>query len=421
MKRKYLTLFFIMILFLPHLFSCDKTNEAVQPPLPSISPLPTYEEIYPEDIYTSDSPIHSFSTSAYDDVVISYMDECVRIIDLKNNFYVHELCNDPTCNHSNLSCLKYASRSCVSAIYHNNIVYLTRFIENETSGLSEELIAYDLQAKTFTVIHRGDFFTLLCRLGKFIYYYESTFVEQLDSGQDVYLHHYYRYDIVSGTSEFLYESKSENTFYSFISHKEVIYALNRSGDLIACDANFKFIETVLSGKNISVYYIVDESVYYLTMTTDKYGELHEYSLTSNDDKLIFENVTLFSCSGNTLYYTLYNPVPAFEWDYPVANENGIVEIRADGQHETHRVMIESTHGNEIFAYEIGVDSPEIRCYPIGNEDAYLGTSYYIRNGQIVTQFKAPYTSGEKLGMRSGVGIFDFENNFYPIIEIYFVY
>lgn len=38
MKRKYLTLFLIMILFLPHLFSCNKTNEAVQPPFPLYPP-----------------------------------------------------------------------------------------------------------------------------------------------------------------------------------------------------------------------------------------------------------------------------------------------------------------------------------------------------------------------------------------------
>ena len=281
------------------------------------------------------------------------------------------------------------------------------------------MIAYDIQTKTFTVIDKGDFFTLLCRLGKFIYYYESTFVEQLDSGKIVYSYQYYRYDIVNGTSEPLYESESKNTFHSFAPHKEVIYALNHSGDLISCDANFKYIETILPGKNISVYYIADETVYYLTMTADEYGELHEYSLTSDDDKLLFENVTLFSCSGNTIYYTLYNPAPAFEWDYPVKNEDGTVEIRADGQNRTSRVTVESIHGNKIYTYDIVTGGNQ--CYPIGTEEAFLGTYYYVLDGNIISQFKAPYSEGDKLGMRTGIGVFDLENNFKSIIEYYRIY
>ena len=417
MKRYFYLLYIILIL---SLCSCTRRTEQniYQKESDYTHELPAYEEIYPSDIYKNNTAVHSFSTSGYDGAIISYMNDCVQIIDINNDFRIYELCHDPTCNHSNLSCLKYASRACNSAIYHNNIVYLTRYTENEKSGLSEELIAYDIQTKTFTVIDKGDFINLLCRLGKFIYYYESTFVEQLDSGKIVYSYHYYRYDIVSGTSEPLYESESKNAFYSFTPHKEVIYALNQSGDLIACDANFKYIETVLPGRNISVYYITDETVYYLTMTADEYGELHEYSLASDSDKLILDNVNLFSLDGNIIYYTLYNPAPAFEWDYPVKNEDGAVEIRADGQNKTSRVMIESIHGNEIYTYDIGGD---IKCYPIGTEEAFLGTYYYVLDGNIISQFKAPYSEGDKLGMRTGIGVFDLENNFKPIIEYYKIY
>ena len=154
------------------------------------------------------------------------------------------------------------------------------------------------------------------------------------------------------------------------------------------------------------------------MTADEYGELHEYSLASDSDKLILDNVNLFSLDGNIIYYTLYNPAPAFEWDYPVKNEDGAVEIRADGQNKTSRVMIESIHGNEIYTYDIGGD---IKCYPIGTEEAFLGTYYYVLDGNIISQFKAPYSEGDKLGMRTGIGVFDLENNFKPIIEYYKIY
>ena len=95
--------------------------------------------------------------------------------------------------------------------------------------------------------------------------------------------------------------------------------------------------------------------YYLSKTpqnTDS-GQLYSHDLSSGEDQLIANNVNLFSLDGNIIYYTLYNPAPAFEWDYPVKNEDGTVEIRADGQNKTSRVMIESRHGNEIYTYDIG--------------------------------------------------------------------
>ena len=162
-------------------------------------------------------------------------------------------------------------------------------------------------------------------------------------------------------------------------------------------------------------------IYYLSKTpqnTDS-GQLYSHDLSSGEDQLIANNVILFSLDGNIIYYTLYNPAPAFEWDYPVKNEDGTVEIRADGQNKTSRVMIESRHGNEIYTYDIGTG--DIKCYPIGTEEAFLGTYYYVLDGHIISQFKAPYSEGDKLGMRTGIGVFDLENNFKSIIEYYRIY
>ena len=82
-------------------------------------------------------------------------------------------------------------------------------------------------------------------------------------------------------------------------------------------------------------------------------------------------------------------------------------------------MIESRHGNEIYTYDI-VSCDKI-CYPIGTEEAFLGTYYYVLDGHIISQFKAPYSEGDKLGMRTGIGVFDLENNFKSIIEYYRIY
>lgn len=421
-KRYYIFIPFLSLLLL--LCSCHRTAQT-SPGSPAASEqlTPTYGEIYPDDAFKENTAVHAFSTSAYDGVLISYLNECVEIVDLNRSDTVLELCHDPTCNHSALSCLKYASRSCTTAICYDGIVYLTRYIDGGKGGLDEEVIAYNLKTGAFTVIQKGEAFLLLCRMGRYLYYYESIFSEQLDSGKVVHTCRYYRYDIVDGQSVFLYESKSENAFRSFTAYEGLIYALNVDGDLIICDADFRFRETVLPGHKISFYEIGNGSIYYLSKSdpSSDSGGLYEYNMISAESTLIVENATLFSLDGNMLYYTLYNPVPAFEWDYPVANASGVVEIRSDGQNETHRVMIESPHGNEIYAYDTVADKSELQGYPIGSPDAYLGTAYYVRNGRIVSQFKAPYAEGQKLGMRTGVGIFDLDNSFTPLIEFTMIY
>ena len=388
----------------------------------TLETIPTYEEIYPTEIFKNNTAIHSFSTSAYDNAIVSYLNECIQIIDPNNNCYIHELCHDPTCNHSNLDCLKYASRACINAIYHDSVIYFNRYIQ-KNSGLSEELIAYDLKTSDYLVIQEGDFFTLLCRMGKYIYYCENVFLEQLDSGEVKYSSNYYRYDIQSNATTLLHENSTEPAIYSLVAHDSYIYGLNYVGDLIAYDANFKFHKTVLTGKNISTYTINDGVIYYLSKTSENNdsGELYQYTIDSDENKLLAENVILFSLDGNLIYYTIYNPVPAFEWDYPVKNKDGIVDIRADGQHQTSRVMIESLHGNEIFTYDIHTEDGNVQCYPIGTEEIFLGNNYYVLNGQIFSQFKSPYSEGDKLGMRTGIGVFDLENNFNSIIEYYRIY
>lgn len=423
MKLRYFYLLYVILIL--SLCSCTwRTEQNIYQKESdyAMEPTPAYEEIYPSDIYKNNTAVHSFSTSGYDGAIISYMNDCVQIIDINNDFCIYELCHDPTCNHSNLSCLKYASRACTNAVYFNDTIYLNRYVQNSiNSEISQEIISYDMKTNEYSVIQDGEFFNLLCRMGKFIYYYENRFVEQLDSGEVKYSTDYYRYDILSKTTNLLEEDSVEPRIRSLLTSDGFIYGLNKDGDLIAYDADFKYAETVLVGKKISDYSIFNGVIYYLSKTpqnTDS-GQLYSHDLSSGEDQLIANNVNLFSLDGNIIYYTLYNPAPAFEWDYPVKNEDGTVEIRADGQNKTSRVMIESRHGNEIYTYDIGTG--DIKCYPIGTEEAFLGTYYYVLDGNIISQFKAPYSEGDKLGMRTGIGVFDLENNFKSIIDYYRIY
>ena len=122
---------------------------------------------------------------------------------------------------------------CVKSLHEccfNNTIYLNRYVQNSiNSEISQEIISYDMKTNEYSVIQDGEFFNLLCRMGKFIYYYENRFVEQLDSGEVKYSTDYYRYDILSKTTNLLEEDSVEPRIHSLLTSDGFIYGLNKDG------------------------------------------------------------------------------------------------------------------------------------------------------------------------------------------------
>ena len=70
-------------------------------------------------------------------------------------------------------------------------------------------------------------------MGKYIYYCENVFLEQLDSGEVKYSSNYYRYDIQSNATTLLHENSTEPAIYSLVAHDSYI----GSGEEDECKTN----------------------------------------------------------------------------------------------------------------------------------------------------------------------------------------
>ena len=154
-----------------------------------------------------------------------------------------------------------------------------------------------------------------------------------------------------------------------------------------------------------MFEIRDNTVWFLTETGGNTGELYRMDLYGGEAELLYENVTWFCMDGDMLYYSLYNPVDAFEWDIWMETKDGTGKMLVTK-------MIPQNYGNTI--YRISLDKAGKKgtaapfCKALPEKDFYLADVYAIYNGMLIGQFNEPYSEGTKKGMTTGKAVIDVE-------------
>jgi len=148
-------------------------------------------------------------------------------------------------------------------------------------------------------------------------------------------------------------------------------------------------------------------IFYLTQTENEHaGNLYCLNTETDEQNLLYENITWFCYDNDILYYSIYDPIEGFEWDYPVYNEKN--------EYVISRVTAIIFNGNKVYAVraeeaglKIGVEVDVLSDLP--DLGYHLVETYAVYDGIFYTQLKEPYTKGSKLGVINGIAGVSLEN------------
>lgn len=436
--KKFITIFTIFLCASLLFVGCDSTTHSgdntVVPPEKLELKEYTYDEIYCDPRYADDylSPVlQRLQIFSAEDMAYLYAGSAISDANpLWHAIYTKEdgmpsvlhdpFCYDPLCSHNDITCLAYTTKGTTELIPFEDKVYLVARGQPGTSNFIE----YSLSSGKYNIIDTYESGWSITRMGRFIYFREQvvTGADQ-KTGQQESVLAMYRYDLETGKTDFLGHRSKDTHFGYPTPYKGEIYYLD-SYSLYKCDYNLRYAKKVTGNYKIKMFEIRDNTVWFLTETGRETGELYRMDLYGGEAELLYENVTWFCMDGETLYYSLYNPVDAFEWDIWMETKDGSGKMLVTK-------MITVNNGNMI--YRITLDKAGKKGTPVPvretmeENDLYLSEVYAVYNGMLIFDFRGPYSEGTRNGLSSGRAIIDLETgeivritseNFFPDNQLF---
>ena len=319
------------------------------------------------------------------------------------------MCRDPLCTHRTDTCPAFMARSSSSLLEANGKLYFFSMIDGgKAYGLNE----YDPAALTVRVVSRMEENGIFIgRVGRFLFYYTKPVVGQKDNGQVITETHLYRYDILKDKVEFLGKSPDTPEFvfsegwggyiYYFGAGKRVLYRR---------DVNMKNEEKVIApDAPMLTYDVKGDEVYYIVREEDGqggwgYGTLYRYDLTSRKTETLYHDVTWFTIVGDTMYYTLYDPIADFDWD--------VVTYDDEGKKITGSQTLYSMNGNTVYRIALNQAGNRGEVVPgiekMQENGMYIGEWYRVYQGFLLIQVKQAYQENGKNGLYTGYAAVDME-------------
>lgn len=418
-KMKKFIIQFTALLFVGTLLTgCNNTthsgdNTTVHPEKLELKEY-TYDEIYCDpryaddylspvlrrlQIYPAEGMIYLFTGSAVSDVyplwhaIYTKGDGTLSVL--------HDpFCYDPLCSHNDITCLAYSTKGTTKMIPFGDKVYIMALGNAGDSNFIE----YSLSSGKYHIIATYESGEIITRMGRFLYFYEQVDTGQDETGRQEYVEAFYRYDLETGKTDYLGERSSDTYFGNPTPYNGEIY-YNYANALYKCDYNLQYAKKITGNHKIKMFEIRDNTVWFLTETGEETGELYRMDLSGGESELLYENVTWFSIDGDILYYSLYAPVDAFEWDIWMKTKDGSGKMLVSK-------MIPQNYGNTIYRISLnkagkkGTAAPFCKTLP--EKDFYLADVYAIYNGMLIGQFKEPYSEGTKKGMTTGKAVINVE-------------
>lgn len=410
MNRKRIYAILIATLFV--CVGCTNTTVSRQTNKESI----TYKEFSISEIYADGKYIDTYTSPSYDRIQIYPTSEFVYLyfsdwscVYRKDDGTIAGLetpfCYDPLCRHDDVSCLTYSSSASLDMVGYDGKVYmLTIGLEGGQHNFS----IYDLASGKHEI---ADQFPaggkIIARLGRFIYFWiQEALEDEVPGGQQKTVRHIYRYDIETEKIEYLGERSSDISYRRVVASHGEIYYLGDDNHLWNCDYNIQNVRKVIS-KQISTYEIIGDKIYYLTLDLSGIGKLYCRDLDGVNEELLYENVTWFCMDGETMYYSVYDPIDGFAWDILKTDENGNRIL------QTYTITVD--HGNMIYTIpleKIGSKGEAMKfCREFIDNDVYIGAAYTVYDGMLFTQFKESHIDGNKKGMLTGMLVMDMESGY----------
>lgn len=379
------------------------------------------DEIYGNGIFSD-----SLASPAYkrtrifptNDVVFSFYTVWNRLYTSSEDHTLsyYPLCQDPICTHENLPCISYAAITSSEIIEANGLLYM--LIDGEGEKYNK-FIEYDLSTGQYTILsefENGG--QLITRLGRFIYFYIIRVDDETESGQQLTTRLLHRYDILDNTFTIIDEISSKNGRFFLPSTKYgYIYYIDSYDKLLRCDMNMKNKKELAS--NVVSYEVTENRIYYLSKQPEKeYGTIFEVDLDTSTTTKLYDEITWFCLYQDIMYYSIYSPISAFEWDFPMQDENAGYIINS--------TMISIDNGNVIYKIDLdrtGSPGEQLNfCTSLTNSHLYLGNTFSVFNGFVFTQLKESYHHESKKGMHTGIAAIDIATgNIYWIDSEYVLY
>jgi len=436
--KKFITIFTIFLCASLLFVGCDSTTHSgdntVVPPEKLELKEYTYDEIYCDPRYADDylSPVlQRLQIYPADGMAYLYAGSAVSDTNpLWHAIYTKEdgmpsvlhdpFCYDPLCSHNDITCLAYTTKGTTELIPFEDKVYLVARGQPGTSNFIE----YSLSSGKYNIIDTYESGWSITRMGRFIYFREQvvTGADQ-KTGQQESVLAMYRYDLETGKTDYLGHRSSDMHFRTPTPYNGEIYYIY-ANQLYKCDYNLQYAQRIAGKHKVKMYEIRDDVIWFLTETGGNTGELYRMDLSGGEAELLYENVTWFCMDGDTLYYSLYDPVDAFEWDIWMETKDGSGKMLVTK-------MITVNNGNMI--YRITLDKVGHKGTPVPiretmeENDLYLSEVYTVYNGMLIFDFRGPYSEGTRNGLSSGRAIIDLETgeivritseNFFPDNQLF---
>jgi len=375
----------------------------------------TYDEIYCDPRYVDDylSPVlQRERVYPAENMVYHYAGSAVSDANpLWHTIYTKEdgmpsvlhdpFCYDPLCSHDDITCLAYGTKGKTNLIALEDKVYMIALGKIRESNFVE----YSLSSGKFSILGTYEYGgELITRMGRFIYFTERIETGQDSTGKLESVKALHRYDLETGKTDFLGERSGDTYFGNPTPYGGEIY-YTYANLLYKCDYNLRYAKKITGSYKIKIYEIRDDMVWFLTETGDKTGDLYRMALSGGEAELLYENVTWFSMDGDTLYYSLYDPIDAFEWEIWMETKDRSGKILVSK-------MITVYNGNIV--YRISLDKAGKKgtaapfCKTMTGTDFYLSETYAVYNGLLITHFRGPYSEGTRKGLSSGTAVIDVE-------------
>lgn len=418
MRKTVCCIFAVVLLLFP---SCRSKEAVGNPAAVRGEDKPDYTEYGPEDAYCSEE----LSREAYsqtlkaigiyptaDSVYTASADDSgwVRFETNENgNVTTGSLCRDPLCTHRTENCPAYMARNSSRLLEANGSLY---FFTPVSGGNAYGLIEYNPAAaeiKTIDRLHADGRF--IGRVGRFLFYLSCPVIGQKDNGQVVTETQLYRYDILLNKAEYLGKSPNESNFLFSEGAGGFIWYFSPSKRILyRRDVNMKNEEKVVTTDvPMLTYEIHGDEVYYLVRDADGqygwgYGTLYRYDMISEKTETLYHDVTWFTLDGELLYYTFYDPIPNFDRDVVLSDENG---------KKTETETVWSMNGNVVYRIPLdqagkrGESIPGIEKTPKNGQ--FIGEWYRVYRGFLLVQVKEAYREAERNGMLTGYAAVNMES------------
>ena len=266
---------------------------------------------------------------------------------------------------------------------------------------TSNFIEYSLSSGKYNIIDSYETGgQMITRMGRFVYFTERNVTGQDDTGKLEYVLALHRYDLESGKTDYLGTIPGNRDFLKPTAYNGEIYYID-AYELYKCDYNLRYAQKISGNHKVKIFEIRDNTVWFLTETKDKRGGLYRRDLSGGETELVYEDVTWFSLDGDTLYYSLYDPVDAFEWDIWMQTKDGNGKMLVTE-------MITVHNGNKVYRISLdkagkkGAEAPFCKALP--ENGIYLSDAYAVYNGMMICDFRGPYSDGSRKGLSSGKAV-----------------